>query len=174
MSIAAIELQGGQVVAFGAEPSRSGANGDNVSGGTAFAIVVGSLTVAVAWTAAAVMFYRRGVASLSGSRKGAALNGGVGSRLAASSGVSAAIPPPPPSVKLSYAPPVPAPPPEIGEPDPKCVGERAIRPSFLYLTQLVPLGGRNAWGVFKDDEGREYYFNSLTGESRWERPAELY
>ena len=39
-----------------------------------------------------------------------------------------------------------------------------------------PQGGGpppSVWQELKDDQGRTYYYNSQTGASQWERPADL-
>ncbi|KAH3762085.1 hypothetical protein Pelo_6089 [Pelomyxa schiedti] len=40
-------------------------------------------------------------------------------------------------------------------------------PAVIPQTPGLPLG----WGIYKDDEGNSYFFNVLTGESRWDSPA---
>jgi pre-mRNA-processing factor 40 len=44
--------------------------------------------------------------------------------------------------------------------------------NFIIFHQFKPLINEN-WKEFKTNDGRPYYYNSITKESRWEKPPEM-
>jgi hypothetical protein len=64
----------------------------------------------------------------------------------------------------------PAPPQDEGEP---VSSDKAEEASSEAMPQETTGGQQSAWLAYEDDEGREYFFNTVTEETTWEKPADL-
>jgi hypothetical protein len=64
----------------------------------------------------------------------------------------------------------PAPPQDEGEP---VSSDKAEEASTEAMPQETTGGQQSAWVAYEDDEGREYFFNTVTEETTWEKPADF-
>jgi hypothetical protein len=64
------------------------------------------------------------------------------------------------------------PPPESAQEDStaQAAADTVTDPVPQETTASTAPGGANAWVTYKDDEGREYYFNTVTEETTWDQP----